>query len=70
MQIISHELLYLFRAIILGFVVAYAIMTFIYYFKPWAEKTFNIKKIDTDVWWWSGVTIAIIAGIASMLLAL
>lgn len=70
MQFISHELLYLIRAIVFGFVVAYAIMAFVYYFKPWAEKTFNVKKIDTDVWWWSGVSVAIIAGIVSILLLL
>jgi len=71
MQFISHDLLYLIRAILFGFVVAYAIMAFVYYFKPWAEKTFKgNKKIDTDVWWWTGVVIAVVAGITSMLLLL
>ncbi|MFZ3054792.1 MAG: hypothetical protein WA091_02335 [Minisyncoccales bacterium] len=71
MQFISHDLLYLIRAILFGFVVAYGIMAFVYYFKPWAEKTFKAnKKIDTDVWWWTGVVVAIVAGITSMLLLL
>jgi hypothetical protein len=69
MKFISHDLLYLIRAILFGFVAGYAIMVFAYYFKPWAEKTFNLK-IDTDIWWWSGVAIAIVLGITCMLLLL
>jgi len=70
MQYISHDLLYLIRAILFGFVVGYAIMAFVFYFKPWAEKTFNIKKIDTDIWWWTGVVVSIVSGITAMLLLL
>jgi len=67
MYYISRELLYLIRAILFGFAVGYAIFSFFYYFKPFAENTFNIKNIDTDVWWWSGVAISVVLGVAAFL---
>jgi hypothetical protein len=68
MQIISHDLLYLIRAVLFGIAVGYTFFIIIFYFKPMAEKTFGIKSIDTDIWWWTGLTIAIILGIAGMML--
>ncbi|MFA5714511.1 MAG: hypothetical protein WC998_02060 [Candidatus Paceibacterota bacterium] len=68
MYIISRDLLYYVRALLFGIAVGYTVMAFFFYFKAFAENTIG-RKIDTDIWWWSGVTISVLLGIlASALL--
>jgi hypothetical protein len=70
MQIISHDFLYLLRAVFFGLAFGFSVFVIIYYFKPLAKNVLGVKEIDTDLWWWSGMVIAVILGIASMLLLL
>lgn len=70
MQIISYDFLYFLRAVLFGFAVGFSVFVIIFYFKPIATSMLGIKGIDTDVWWWSGMAIAVILGIVSILILL
>jgi len=70
MQIISHDFLYFLRAILFGFAVGFSVFVIVYYFKPLVKSMLGVKDIDTDVWWWSGMTIAVILGVVSILILL
>jgi len=65
---ITKELLYFIRAILFGITVGYLVFYFVVFFKPWTEKTFGFKKIDVDLWWWGGITVAVLTGIIIALL--
>jgi len=70
MQIISHDFLYFLRAVFFGFAVGFSVFVIIYYFKPLAVNVLGVKEIDTDVWWWSGMVLAVILGVVSILILL
>ncbi|MDD4531426.1 MAG: hypothetical protein PHH21_01835 [Candidatus Pacebacteria bacterium] len=70
MQVISHDFIYFLRAIFFGFAVGFSVFVIVYYFKPLTAKLFGLKDIDTDVWWWSGMTIAVVLGVIPILILL
>lgn len=70
MQIISYDFLYFLRAVVFGFAVGFSVFVIIYYFKPFAKNVLGVKEIDTDVWWWSGMVVAVVLGIAAVLMLL
>lgn len=64
------NILNILRAVLFGVAVGYSISFFFRYFKPIAEKLLGGKRINVDLWWWTGIVISIVLGILSTLLLL
>lgn len=64
------DILNILRVVLFGVAVGYSISFFFRYFKPIAEKLLGGKRINVDLWWWTGIVISIVLGILSILLLL
>ncbi len=64
------DILHILRAVLFGVAVGYSMSFFFRYFKPIAENLLGGKRINVDLWWWSGIVISVILGILAMLILL
>ncbi|MGI6335260.1 MAG: hypothetical protein ACOXZN_02075 [Minisyncoccales bacterium] len=62
--------LHILRAVLFGVAVGYSMSFFFRYFKPITENLLGGKRINVDLWWWSGIAISVILGILAMLILL